>query len=702
MKPRTSPSEEELFDKSLEQMLDSLSNDATQRVVVDPPLEESQQEYAAPAEYGSEYFHRPVSPLPEDSLESAYSRQSEYSQPQEYQQPRHSQPPEHSRQREYPQAASRPARPQQSSRSSQGRTPPTAQPSRSRREAMNHRRRNQIILIASCAVVVALIGIFFLVKLLNRGPKDSGTIYSNVWAAGVNLGGLTPEEAKVALKNATDNTYTKYDMEVKVQEETLTLSPADTGAQLNVDAVVDAAYQYGRGDSAAENKAAIKLAASSSYHIDILPYLTLNKSFIQTKVSELETQFTSALTQSKYEVTGTRPEHDKPKDQADLEKVYQTLTITLGTPQYALDSDSLYEDIMDAYNSNLFTVRAELTATYPDELDLDGIYKEYCVAPVDAVLNEQGTQVVKKAVYGYGFDLEKARTLVSSAAYGAEISVEMTFIRPALTEEEIENKYYVDTVATCVTTLPSDSDQATNVKLAFLALNDKIVKPGESFSFNSAVGQPTSAKGYKTVKILSGKDLEEVMGGGISQAASMLYYCALAANLEVTQRTVHLYAPDFIDVGLDAEAQYGTADLVFKNTSDYPIRISAKVSGNTLTMEFLGTNTGITAEVVQEIVKTYKPATLKVALASTNAGSHKEGDVLVEGISGYDVKIYRIRRDASGSTIDKETISYTHYEKRNRVVVTIKEVTPVQPPEPTNPTDSTAETQPTGSENPNG
>ena len=110
MKPRTSPSEEELFDKSLEQMLDSLSNDATQRVVVDPPLEESQQEYADPAEYGDEYFRRPASPLPEDSQESAYSRQSEYAP-----QANHSQPPEHSRQREYPQPATRPARPQRPS-----------------------------------------------------------------------------------------------------------------------------------------------------------------------------------------------------------------------------------------------------------------------------------------------------------------------------------------------------------------------------------------------------------------------------------------------------------------------------------------------------------------------------------------------------------------------------------------------------------
>ena len=71
-------------------------------------------------------------------------------------------------------------------------------------------RRNRTISIIAicCACVVLLIGILVGGYYYLLGGPDDGLILQNVSAAGIPLGGMTPEEAKAALERATANTYT--------------------------------------------------------------------------------------------------------------------------------------------------------------------------------------------------------------------------------------------------------------------------------------------------------------------------------------------------------------------------------------------------------------------------------------------------------------------------------------------------------------
>ena len=100
------------------------------------------------------------------------------------------------------------------------------------------------------AVVITAISVF-------GGGEDDGRILRNVYAAGVDLGGMTEEEAKNALKAATSSTYTMLDMTIQVLNTTVTLSPADTGARLDINGVVQEAMNYGRtGRRAARRRSA--------------------------------------------------------------------------------------------------------------------------------------------------------------------------------------------------------------------------------------------------------------------------------------------------------------------------------------------------------------------------------------------------------------------------------------------------------------
>ena len=111
--------------------------------------------------------------------------------------------------------------------------------SRARRRRARVSKREKITLaILGTITVLLVIAVIFAISSLFAPPEDDGLILKGVVAAGVNLGGMTPEEATQALQEATAETYSKLDMSVSVLDTQILLSPKVTGAKLDVAAVV--------------------------------------------------------------------------------------------------------------------------------------------------------------------------------------------------------------------------------------------------------------------------------------------------------------------------------------------------------------------------------------------------------------------------------------------------------------------------------
>ncbi len=123
-------------------------------------------------------------------------------------------------------------------------------------------------------------------------------------------------------------------------------------------------------------------------------------------------------------------------------------------------------------------------------------------------------------------------------------------------------------------------NRRTNIRLAAAAVDGTILMPGETFSYNKIVGERTAAKGYKPATVYGAAWTKQELGGGICQLASALYYCTLYSNLEVVYRTNHRFAVTYVPHGLDATVAWGSIDYKFKNSTDYPIRISALHRGH--------------------------------------------------------------------------------------------------------------------------
>ena len=604
--------------------------------------------------------------------------------------------------------------------------PAAQQPVRKRKPAMTKKERNTVIALFSVAGVL-LIGIIVALCFILSGPADNQLILNNVYVAGVNIGGMTQAQAKSALSDVAKD-YEQLSMVVKVLDTEVSLTPAVTGAKLDIDAVVKAAYDLGRTGSKSEQD---KAQNATSHNVSILPYLNLDMEYIQEAVDKIGEKYSTLRSDPKITVSGSSPLGQIVD--TDTTKVYQTMTIFIGTAEYDLSTDALYQQIKDAYDSGIFEVVGKCTVTPPNLSvlsELEKAFKQYCQKPSNAEIDENFN--VTAEVYGYGFVLETVKDQVSAAKYGETLEIPMTFVRPDITAEDLAGNLFKDILGSYVLDVQADNNLISNLKLVCKALNGLLLKSDESFSFNELIGETTRQRGYKPFSQFVDKVYtENYYGGGISQAASALYTCVLQADLDVLERHNHAYVPTFILPGMDADVRNGVKDLRFKNSTEYPIRIVAEYKNGKLHIQLLGTDTkDYTVELKFTTDKTYDPVTLLQTMPANNVGGYKNGDILQTPIAGCDVSVYKVctpkpvepELDENGNPIEPtepsepsaptepgETdpdesepeplevfVGQSHYDKRNVVMVSIA-VTPVPPTEPSEPSEPSEPTEPSES-----
>ncbi|MEH7009397.1 VanW family protein [Neobacillus niacini] len=132
---------------------------------------------------------------------------------------------------------------------------------------------------------------------------------------------------------------------------------------------------------------------------------------------------------------------------------------------------------------------------------------------------------------------------------------------------------------------PNNKKRTTNIKLAVEAINNHVVFPGETFSFNRVVGKRTTAKGYLKAKVIVRGEYAEDIGGGICQVSSTLFNAVDSAGLKIVQRFSHSRHVPYIPPGRDATVSWYGPDFEFKNMYNQPILIQARTMGNLLVIK---------------------------------------------------------------------------------------------------------------------
>lgn len=514
------------------------------------------------------------------------------------------------------------------------------------------------IAVIVCVCVVALL----LAGAAGFGVYVSGsdTIYPKVSVNGTDVGGMTASEAASALEAAG---WGEGEKTVTVElplEHTLTVNAADVGAELTAQEAADRAFDYCHGGTIIENVMAYVRCLVSGAEVEIKA--EVDEAALADIVREEVTQVKSGLMTSGVEIKG------------------DTLEVVKGASAVEIDESELMSLVKTALEDMKYgPLDYEVEVNASVELDIDELYNSICCEAKDAYYDKEKKEVVE-SVTGVDFNKAEAQKLWDAAELGETVEIPLELTEPERTTEYVESRLFADDLGETVTTSLAGSTQnrITNVQLAAASIDGIILAPGEQFSYNDALGERTTERGYKAAGAYSGGQVVQEVGGGICQVSSTLYYAALLANLQIDVRTCHYFPVGYLPAGLDATVSWGGPEFKFTNNRDWPIKIEASVdtAKNTVSVHIVGTDED----------GSYVQMTYATWLVYGNSE-------YPETATGYKAATYRSVFDKNGNLLSKELEAYSeyHYHEEDIVYPTptpspTPEPTPTEPPiEPTDP-----------------
>jgi len=235
---------------------------------------------------------------------------------------------------------------------------------------------------------------------------------------------------------------------------------------------------------------------------------------------------------------------------------------------------------------------------------LQQIAGELSQDPKDATLtwSHGALAVVTPSQEGRQLDVEAAlREALSQIEAGQrEVPLAVAVKKPDIDSTRLPDlgiRELVDSATTSfVGALPQKQH---NVKLAASRLNNQVIKPGEIFSFNKALGSTTLDNGYQIafgIESDGGAAHKTVpsVAGGICQVATTLFQPVFWSGLQIEERHWHLYwIPNYASkgvVGLDATVDEEVGlDLQFVNNSGSYLLIQSRTDDTSVTFELYGT-----------------------------------------------------------------------------------------------------------------
>ena len=224
---------------------------------------------------------------------------------------------------------------------------------------------------------------------------------------------------------------------------------------------------------------------------------------------------------------------------------------------------------------------------------VDGIYYDTLVAPVDATVNfnpnylSPFTFTPEKS--GSGIDRQKLIDDVNTALRDGKWEVLATFkeIKPQITVDGL--KKFTNYRASFSTAYSlSTASRKHNIKLAVDKINGYVLKSGESFSFNTVVGERTEENGFQNAVIIENGQFTEGVGGGVCQVSSTLYNAILLSGVKVIERHAHSLQSNYVEPSFDAMVSGNVFDLKFLNDTGGNLYIKGVANGNDITFTIYG------------------------------------------------------------------------------------------------------------------
>jgi len=406
--------------------------------------------------------------------------------------------------------------------------------------------------------------------------SNEESIYPNISVAGIDVSGLTRDEAIKALGLPVyEERSAKAEISISFPDDSRTvITGNDVILQHNAYELVSLAYTIGR-------ERGILMGAVS--------YLQRQKA----DVIYFDIEFTLDESILRSIVTIVTDEYNKRLD-ASTPQIYDDYIIfTKGAGHVNADLleliDLAYIGIFESFEEGkpveiIYTLPE--TKQFVDDILLlrDQIYIQMLSSEYDIIAGSATESAV-----GVHFDMIEAATLLVETETGKTAKFDLIYTHPEYSQEYLESILFRDILGRRRTYVGGSANRVSNIELASNYIDGTVLLPGEEFSYNEVVGPRTADRGFKLAPVIINREYATDLGGGICQVSSTLYAAIKPSELLVTERTPHGLPVAYLPGGWDATVAYGLIDFRFVNNTTYPIRIEMKLEERNLTAMVFGT-----------------------------------------------------------------------------------------------------------------
>jgi vancomycin resistance protein YoaR len=485
-------------------------------------------------------------------------------------------------------------------------------------------------------ISVVVLSAYGLTRVASRGE-----VMGNVEVAGAQIGGLTEEQALSALL-AVEEAYLARPAVFNIDGKITSIQPSEAGLEINEQAIADEALLVGRNGNVfsefgwwvshifdtvtvpvrgAVDDVAIE-AVFDSWDAEVIALppspggVTLVEGVPTPVYPEVGTGVDRAAARAIVEASllARQPEATEIPTitvipvltDEDVDAAVDQAEAMLIGPIRLLSEDFeivfTVDQLTEAFRSE--TIRQSETR----------IVNTFDPAIVDGYLNEIRDQVEDEPVDAY-FDIEGDSISIVEGSSGTRIDENETSLRltdaaftpsrdgvlpfveaaaPEVTTEDLEALNINHLVAQFTTYYDCCQDRVVNIHTIADEVDGAIVPAGQTFSLNDFVGPRTPEAGYLPAGTIIAGEVEDTVGGGVSQFATTLYNAVFWGGYEDVEHKPHSYYYSRYPEGVEATLNWRNPDLKFRNNTSSGILIDTSYSETSITVRIFGENDGRT------------------------------------------------------------------------------------------------------------
>ncbi|MDP2892674.1 MAG: VanW family protein [Bacillota bacterium] len=524
-------------------------------------------------------------------------------------------------------------------------------------------KKMRILLVSACVLTVALavLAVFLISdSIYTNSLMEGTTIIRGVSVSGVDVSGMTREEARVATASVPGEVLGQVDISINVEGEIFKYASTDLSLGTDYDAVIDQALSYAHTGTIEERRQAAQAAQKDG--VDFPVHAATDRATISAVLLPLKAQQDQAAVDAA--PTFTPWGHlaaDGSAYQPDTQEVIKSCAngkLPETPPLELIPDDQMPNKLRyqywrtDHYVADYIPLNANISRfTYTDGKNGRSVNME---AVIDAIISQMG-----------------------SGSY-SEIAAPVEAVEPAVKLPDI--KYQTQLISSWTSSYASHNYYERNWNVAKLSgiINGAVIQPGEVWSINGMTGERILSRGWLDAYGIAYGGYTLQPGGGVCQISSTTYNAAIRAGLEITASTHHSITSGYIPLGLDATISSPGPDLKIKNNYTTPVYIVSYLNPpeKNVTVEIYGPP--VTDPQNGEVILDFSFKDLgtygtPVMVMIYNTPIAPDGTVILPGGSyeyaenrlGQEVQTYKHYLRLDGTEIAVENFTHTNWKPKN-------------------------------------